>query len=88
MSEDEPGFRIATCDECRTYIKVVESPVLKEMTLDLADMVSLPLDIVAQEKGYLRPAPNPISLKKWCNRKSSPASGNIRVSGQIGSILF
>ncbi|MBU4395565.1 MAG: formate dehydrogenase accessory protein FdhE, partial [Proteobacteria bacterium] len=64
MSEDEPGFRIATCDECRTYIKVVESPVLKEMTLDLADMVSLPLDIVAQEKGYLRPAPNPISLKK------------------------
>lgn len=64
MSEDEPGFRIATCDECRTYIKVVESSVLKEMTLDLADIVSLPLDIVAQEKGFLRPAPNPISLKK------------------------
>ncbi len=64
ISEDEPGFRIATCNECRTYIKIVEIPVLQEMTLDLADMASLPLDIVVQEKGYLRLAPNPISLKK------------------------
>jgi FdhE protein len=64
VSEDEPGFRIATCDECRTYVKVMESSVLTEMTVDLADMASLPLDIVAQGKGYARMAPNPISLKK------------------------
>ncbi|MBI5556424.1 MAG: formate dehydrogenase accessory protein FdhE [Deltaproteobacteria bacterium] len=64
MSEGEPGYRIVTCDACQTYVKVVESSVLKEMTLDLADMVSLPLDIVAQGKGFQRMAPNPISLKK------------------------
>lgn len=64
MSEDEPGFRIATCDACQTYVKVVESPILNEMAMDLADLASLPLDIVAQKKGYSRMAPNPISLKK------------------------
>lgn len=64
VSEDEPGFRVVTCDECRTYVKVLEGPVLGKMTVDLADMASLPLDIVAQGKGYLRLAPNPISLKK------------------------
>ncbi len=64
VSEDEPGFRVITCDDCRSYVKVVESPVIKEMGFDLADMASLPLDIVAQEKGYVRMAPNPISLKK------------------------
>lgn len=64
VSEDEPGFRVVTCDACRTYVKVIESPVLAKMTVDLADLASLPLDIVAQGKGYSRPAPNPISLKK------------------------
>lgn len=64
MAEDEPGFRISTCDACRTYVKVVEGAALQEMTLDQADMASLPLDIVAQSRGYARLAPNPISLKK------------------------
>lgn len=63
LSEDEPGFRVVTCDECHSYVKVMESSVLQDMTIDLADMASLPLDIVAQEKGYRRQAPNPISLK-------------------------
>lgn len=63
MSEDEPGFRITTCESCRTYVKVVEGTVLQEMTLDQADIASLPLDLVAQGKGYARLAPNPISLK-------------------------
>jgi len=64
MAEDEPGYRLSTCDACRTYVKVIESPALKDMTMDLADISSLPLDIVAQEKGYTRMAPNPIALKK------------------------
>jgi FdhE protein len=64
VSEDEPGFRVVTCDECQTYVKIMEHSVLKEMGIDLADMASLPLDIVAQGKGYVRMAPNPISLKK------------------------
>lgn len=64
MSEDEPGFRLATCDACQTYVKIIEHPILTEMAIDLADIASLPLDIIAQEKGYARLAPNPISLKK------------------------
>jgi FdhE protein len=64
VSEEEPGFRVTTCEECRTYVKVVEGSVLNDMTVDLMDMASLPLDIVAQEKGYVRRAPNPIGLKK------------------------
>lgn len=63
VPEGEPGFRVVTCDACRTYVKVMEGSLLDEMTADLADMASLPLDIVAQEKGYVRRAPNPIGLK-------------------------
>lgn len=62
-SEDEPGFRVVTCDGCKTYVKVMESSILQEMTIDQADLASLPLDIVAQEKGYVRLSPNPIALK-------------------------
>ena len=64
VSEDEAGFRVVTCDGCKSYVKIVESPALKDMTIDLVDIASLPLDIIAQEKGYMRRAPNPISLKK------------------------
>lgn len=63
-ADDEPGFRVVTCDACNTYVKAIEFPLLKKMGLDLADMASLPLDIIAQEKGYSRLAPNPISIKK------------------------
>jgi len=34
------------------------------MTSDLADLISLPLDIVIQEKGYKRSSPNPIGMVK------------------------
>lgn len=64
VPEEEKGFKVVTCNECKTYLKVVESPVLAEMSIDLADLASLPLDIVAQEKGYARRAPNPIGLRK------------------------
>lgn len=64
VPEGEVGFRVATCDACRTYVKVVDGGVLNEMTADLADLASLPLDIVAQGEGYARTAPNPIGLKK------------------------
>ncbi len=64
ISEDEPGFRVATCDACQAYMKIVESPVVDTLGMDLADLASLPLDIVAQGKGYVRMAPNPIGLKK------------------------
>ena len=55
---------MATCDACHTYVKVVDSSLLKAMTPDLADLASLPLDIVAQEKDYVRRAPNPIGMTR------------------------
>jgi FdhE protein len=64
IPEDEEGFRVVTCDSCGSYTKTVEGRLLNTMSPDLADMVSLPLDIVAQGKGYVRHAPNPIGLRK------------------------
>lgn len=62
VPDEEPGYRVTTCDECRTYVKIVEGSILAEMTADQADLASLPLDIVAQKKGYVRKTPNPIGL--------------------------
>lgn len=64
IPEAEPGFRVSTCDACHTYVKVVDSSLLKAMTPDLADLASLPLDIVAQGKDYVRRAPNPIGMTR------------------------
>lgn len=63
-AEGEPGYRVLACSSCNSYLKAVEGPVLKKMGPDLADLVSLPLDIVAQEKGLRRVVPNPIALSK------------------------
>lgn len=63
LSDDEPGFRVTTCDHCQSYLKIFENSVLKEMTIDLADLASIPLDIVVQGKDFVRRVPNPISLK-------------------------
>ena len=62
--EDEKGFRIDTCDACNSYWKTIDSGVLASMPPDLADIVSLPLDIIAQGRGYTRHSPNPIGLVK------------------------
>ena len=60
--EEEKGFRIDFCNECRSYIKTVNAKLLEEYSPELIDIVSLPLDIVAQGKGYRRHSPNPIGI--------------------------
>ena len=62
-ADGEPGFRVLACSGCNGYVKAVEGPILKKMGPDLADLASLPLDIVAQEKGFTRAVPNPIALQ-------------------------
>ena len=62
-AEGEPGYRVISCSSCNSYLKAVEGPAMKKLGPDLADLASLPLDIVAQEKGLQRTAPNPIALK-------------------------
>jgi FdhE protein len=62
MVKNEKGFAVRACDLCKTYVKTVDNKQLGRMTPDLADLVSLPLDVVVQEKGYKRPSPNPVGM--------------------------
>lgn len=60
--ENEAEFKVRACNACRSYVKIVDRALLDRMTPDLADLISLPLDIVVQEKGYKRPSPNAIGM--------------------------
>jgi len=60
--EGEEGMRADTCDKCMSYYKTFEGQMTAERTLDELDIMSLPLDIVLQEKGYKRLSPNPVGM--------------------------
>ena len=66
--EREEGFNINTCDLCRSYVKTLDAGMIVRLTPELADLVSLPLDIVVQEKGYARRSPNPVGIRKISTR--------------------
>ena len=61
-AEGEDGFRIYACEVCGYYYKTIEFGLLDDLNPSLADLISLPLDIVAQGKGYKRHSPNPIGM--------------------------
>ena len=58
----EKGFTVRACDVCKSYVKVVDGRSLGRVPPDLADLMSLPLDIMVQEKGYKRTSPNPVGM--------------------------
>ncbi len=60
----EEGFSVRVCDSCRTYVKTVEADVLSRTGPDLADLMSLPLDMVMQQRGFKRRSPNPLGMVK------------------------
>jgi FdhE protein len=60
--EEEKGFRLDTCSACTSYIKTVQADRMESLATDYADLLSLPLDIIAQGKGFRRNAPNPIGM--------------------------
>lgn len=62
--EREDSFSISTCEHCRSYVKTVDAGTISRWSPDLADLASLPLDIIVQERGYQRRAPNPIGMSK------------------------
>lgn len=52
-SESEPEYRLYLCDECRHYLKVVDTRVLERVFFPpLEQVVSLHLDLMASEKGF------------------------------------
>lgn len=63
--ENAPGYRIDACPACLKYVKTVFPELGENIPPDLADIISLPADIVAQEKGFRRSAPNPIGLAEF-----------------------
>ncbi len=60
----EEGFSVLACDSCRSYIKTVDGDILARVGPDLADLMSLPLDIVIQQQGFKRRSPNPLGMVK------------------------
>jgi FdhE protein len=67
MIEDEKGLRIDTCDACGSYIKTIEAGLMNELNPDVSDLISLHLDIIAQDKGYRRNSPNPLGMARVLN---------------------
>jgi len=62
---DEEEIRAELCLECNTYIKSFkENHYMKYRDPFLIDLVSLPLDIVVQKRGYIRRSPNIVGLRR------------------------
>jgi FdhE protein len=57
--EGEETYRIDLCDKCHQYIKLIDLRNMGESDLILEDLATLHLDILASQKGYKRPVPNP-----------------------------
>jgi FdhE protein len=58
-TEGEAGFRVETCDNCKTYVKTIDFRALEQKVFaPLNDLESLALDLVAQDQGYHRLAPS------------------------------
>jgi FdhE protein len=62
--DGEEGFSVLVCDACKAYVKTVETDLISRVSPDLADLLSLPLDIVIQQKGFTRRSPNPLGMVK------------------------
>ena len=59
LGEGEETHWIDLCDQCHQYIKTIDYRSLQESDPVLEDLATLHLDILASQKGYKRPVPNP-----------------------------
>ncbi|HOF05969.1 MAG TPA: formate dehydrogenase accessory protein FdhE [Syntrophales bacterium] len=51
--EDDERYRVDVCNECKRYIKIVDFREMKEeANLDIEDITTLHLDMLATEEGY------------------------------------
>ncbi len=56
-NEDEPEYRVDTCNRCHAYLKTVDvRRVDRIMHLPLEEVATLHLDLLAREKGFKPPA--------------------------------
>jgi FdhE protein len=59
FGEGEETHRIDLCDKCHQYIKTIDTRNLQASDPVLEDLSTLHLDLLAIQKGYKRPVPNP-----------------------------
>ena len=60
--EGEETYRIDLCEKCHQYIKTIDLRIIGESDPSLEDLATLHLDILASQKGYKRPIPNPWTI--------------------------
>ena len=59
-AEGQNAHRVDLCEQCKQYIKTVDTRNLDyEPDLDLEDIATIHLDILATKKGFNRPVPSP-----------------------------
>jgi len=58
-AEGEETYRMDTCDKCHQYIKTIDARNIEIIDLVLEDLATLHLDILAAQKGFKKPTPNP-----------------------------
>jgi FdhE protein len=58
-AEEEKTHRVDLCDKCHQYIKTIDLRTIGESDPLLEDLATIHLDLVASQKGYKRPVPNP-----------------------------
>jgi len=80
VMKKEDGFAARTCNACKAYVKIVDENLLGRMTPDIADLMSLPLDMVVQKHGFKRHAPNPIGMGEDVCRMMRGISTAVRYS--------
>jgi FdhE protein len=59
FAEREEAYRIDLCEKCHQYIKTIDYRKLEKSDPVLEDLATLHFDILASQKGYKRPVPNP-----------------------------
>ncbi|GFK93472.1 Protein FdhE [Fundidesulfovibrio magnetotacticus] len=63
VAEEEPGYRVDTCETCKGYIKTTDFREYDRPSLPaLDDLESMTLDILAMRQGYLRPTPSALGF--------------------------
>lgn len=63
-ADKDEKVRVDACTECKSYFKTADAAMLAEFEMEELDLVSLPFDIVAQNKGYIRRSPNPVGIMR------------------------
>lgn len=58
FGEGEEAYRIDTCDQCKNYIKTIDTRKVDLIDPVLEDLATLHLDLLATQKGYQRPVPH------------------------------